>query len=111
MVFKLPESSAAEFEFQLPGDKKKYVLPLVQDLPLDIRQVMTRAIVIAERIRKASDKGRSYKVDDHDLQVMQEAEVAVLNRYCPGIVERISEKQFKALMEAWNESSQVDLGE
>lgn len=111
MVFQLPAFSPDSFEFAFPGEKKKYRLPLVQDLPLDIRQQMSKAMVVAERVQKLAQRGRDYQPTTEDVEIMTNAQSAILERYAPGITSKISEAQFAALMEAWRDASQIDAGE
>ncbi|PHP52595.1 hypothetical protein [Actinomyces ruminis] len=111
MPFRVPAAKASIkqnlFEFTIPGSKKVYSLPLMQYISADFSE---RLAVLASRVKSAEQH------EDKDAMPLAMAESTSLQReivehYCPGLYERLSNDQIGALMDAWRQESSVGLGE
>lgn len=111
MVFVIPKKTSGAFTFQLEGSKKTYKIPYAQNLPLDIQTQMQVAVVVAGKAQKAQQKGREYTYTSEDVEKMQTAQLALIQRYAPELLSELSSQQLAQLLEAWGEESQMKLGE
>lgn len=110
MVYSVPPSKASikqnVFEFTLPGDESTYTLPKMEFLSSSIRQ---RLLVVTAPLRATLAAGGT----PTDAQA---AEIATIQRemietYCPGLYEKVTDDQLADLINAWRDASAVDLGE
>lgn len=106
MVIDLNIETSPQFEFRLPGSKKVWKLPSMDDLPLGIRDAIGKA---AKPIAEAQKDGR--KPTPEQLQALGEAQLKLLDSYCPGLRDVASSKALAAILQAWGEHSGIDLGE
>lgn len=90
MVFEVPKSQASigqnQFEFTLPGSKKKYSIPLAKYLKPSLAIEMAQNIPLSTKI--------------------------ILDHYAPGSFDLFdSADQTEAFAAAWREASGIGLGE
>lgn len=98
--FKVPgEGEGKErFEFQLPGRKKVWSLPYMNDITARFRRELTG---IAREINRA-------ETEDDRMEAGLKAEdiqAKILDKYCPGLLDEATGAQVDAIVEAWAEAS------
>ena len=108
-VFELDKVDLAQsekFRFRVPGEKKIRELPNMNRLPIGARLGLAE---VAKPLAKAQKRGK----DPHpeDVAAAAEAQVRLLERFSPGILELIDETQAAELMKAWAEHSGISAGE
>ena len=108
-VFELDKVDLAQsekFRFRVPGEKKIRELPNMNRLPIGVRLGLAE---VAKPLAKAQKRGK----DPHpeDVAAAAEAQVRLLERFSPGILELIDETQAAELMKAWAEHSGISAGE
>lgn len=110
MTFEVPASKASikqnQFEFQVPGERKKRSLPLLKYVPIGLKSKMAEA---AKPIQEAKDAGR--ELSREDLGRLGALQIQLLEKYAPGITDVLDEEQLGALVVAWQEASGVTVGE
>lgn len=87
------QKKAPRFVFKLEseGDNgKTYSLPALQDLPI-------KTLRLLSKVGSTSDG-----IDEM---------IKVLDRYCPGLTDKISGSELTTILNAWAESSTVTVGE
>lgn len=99
-------TQSEKFRFKLPGGKKIYEVPNLNRLPIGVRMGLSEA---AKPLAKAQRRKR--KPRPEDVSAAAEAQVKLLDRYCPGILNKIDEAQAGELMRAWAEHSGITVGE
>lgn len=83
------------FDFSLDSDERMvYHLPLFQHLP----------------IKAVRDLARKPAGDD-DAAARLDLVIDLFDRYAPGLTDEISQADIQSILEAWNEASEVSLGE
>lgn len=108
-VFELSSSDITQsekFRFKLPGEKKIYEVPNLNRLPVGVRMGLSEA---AKPLAEAQKRKREPRPED--VAAAAEAQVKLLDRYCPGILDKIDESQAGELMKAWAEHSGISAGE
>ncbi|KKI16371.1 MULTISPECIES: hypothetical protein [unclassified Leucobacter] len=110
MVFEVPASKASikqnQFQFKLPDSKKTYTLPKMQYISSDIRERMQRTSVT---LKAAIDAG--VEPDPADALEASKIQRELFERYAPGLYELVTDDQIRAIQEAWQEASSIELGE
>lgn len=98
----------AWFEVRIDGDATTYRLPKLQHLDLDI----------VEKIRKITPKLGSVKTGKPKTDVRQADLLRavgilteVMERYAPGLAEKLDQDQMGFLFQAWSDDSKVKMGE
>lgn len=108
-IFELSSSDITQsekFRFKLPGEKKIYEVPNLNRLPVGVRMSLSEA---ARPLAEAQKRKREPKPED--VAAAAEAQVKLLDRYCPGILDKIDEVQAGELMKAWADHSGISAGE
>lgn len=108
-VFELRSSDITQsekFRFKLPGEKKIYEVPNLNRLPVGVRMGLSEA---AKPLAEAQKRKREPRPED--VAAAAEAQVKLLDRYCPGILDKIDEVQAGELMKAWADHSGISAGE
>lgn len=108
-VFELSSADITQsekFRFRLPGEKKIYEVPNLNRLPIGVRMSISEA---AKPLAKAHRRKREPRPED--VTAAAEAQVKLLERYCPGILDKIDETQAGELMKAWADHSGISSGE
>lgn len=108
-VFELSSSDITQsekFRFKLPGEKKVYEVPNLNRLPIGVRMGLSEA---AKPLAEAQRRKRDPRPED--VTAAAEAQVKLLDRYCPGILDKIDENQAGELMKAWADHSGITAGE
>lgn len=108
-VFELSSSDITQsekFRFKLPGENKIYEVPNLNRLPIGVRMGLSEA---AKPLAEAQKRKREPKPED--VASAAEAQVKLLDRYCPGILDKIDEVQAGELMKAWADHSGISAGE
>lgn len=108
-IFELSSSDVTQrekFRFKLPGEKKIYEVPNLNRLPIGVRMGLSEA---AKPLAEAQKRKREPRPED--ITAAAEAQVKLLERYCPGILDKIDETQAGELMKAWAEHSGISAGE
>lgn len=98
----------ARFRFQLEGTDTVWELPMMQNLPKDLlMRLRTVALKLADR------KTGKVKANPRPEDVVEAIEVQqqLMERYCPGLYEQMSDEEIAHLMGAWQEASDIRLGE
>lgn len=103
---KVDLSQSKKFRFKVPGEKKIRELPNMNRLPIGARLGLAEA---AKPLAKAQKRGREPRPED--VSAAAEAQVKLLERFSPGILELIDETQAAELMRAWAEHSGISMGE
>ena len=108
-IFELSKADISQlekFRFRVPGEKKIRELPNMNRLPIGVRLGLAEA---AKPLAKAQKRGK----DPHpeDVAAAAEAQVRLLERFSPGILELIDETQAAELMKAWADHSGISAGE
>jgi hypothetical protein len=108
MVFQVPESKANDnlFEFSIPGSEKVWALPKLQYLRASQAEELTG--VTAKIRRVGAEKA---KKDPALVGEISDIQRKIVEQYCPGLYDLVTNDQLGALMEAWQEASTVSLGE
>lgn len=110
MTFEVPASKASikqnQFEFKVPGERKARSLPLLKFIPVGMRGKLADA---ARPIQEAKDAGRD--PEREDLGRLGALQLELLNRYSPGLVDLLDDEQLGALLVAWQEASNITVGE
>ena len=103
---KVDLTQSEKFRFRVPGEKKIRELPNMNRLPIGTRLGLAE---VAKPLAKAQKRGK----DPHpeDVAAAAEAQVRLLERFSPGILELIDEAQAAELMRAWAEHSGISAGE
>lgn len=103
---KVDITQSEKFRFRVPGEKRVRELPNMNRLPIGARLGLAE---VAEPLAKAQKRGK----DPHpkDVAAAAEAQVRLLERFSPGILELIDETQAAELMKAWAEHSGISAGE
>lgn len=99
-------TQSEKFRFKLPGEKKIYEVPNLNRLPIGVRMGLSEA---AKPLAEAQKRKREPRPED--VAAAAEAQVRLLDRYCPGILDRIDESQAGELMKAWADHSGISAGE
>mgnify|MGYP000943295865 CR=1 FL=1 len=108
-VFELSASDVTQsekFRFKLPGEKTIYGVPNLNRLPIGVRMGLAEA---AKPLAEAQKLKREPKPED--VAAAAEAQMKLLDRYCPGILDKIDETQAGELMKAWADHSGISAGE
>lgn len=108
-VFELDKvdlSQSEKFRFRVPGEKKIRELPNINRLPIGARLGLAEA---AKPLAKAQTRGRDPRPED--VAAAAEAQVRLLERFSPGLLDLIDETQAAELMRAWAEHSGISSGE
>lgn len=106
-TFHVPESTSAEpFTFRIPGEKKDRTIPSLQALPIGIKHVLGKAAAPIERAKKAGKKPGT-----KEAQALGEAILHLFDTLAPGVTDALNERQLGALMRAWQEHSEIEVGE
>lgn len=108
-VFELDKvdlSQSEKFRFRVPGEKKIRELPNMNRLPIGARLGLAEA---AKPLAKAQKRGK--EPHPEDVAAAAEAQVRLLERFSPGILDLIDETQAAELMRAWAEHSGISMGE
>lgn len=110
MPFEVPASKASigqnQFTFHLPDDPTEYVLPKMQYINSGImREMQALARPLKELVA-----GGGQPTEEQALAI------DALNRqmiefYLPDFYRKVTDDQIKAIIEAWQEASTVELGE
>lgn len=103
---KVDVSQAEKFRFRVPGEKKIRELPNMNRLPIGARLGLAEA---AKPLAKAQKHGKDPRPED--VAAAAEAQVKLLERLSPGILDLIDETQAGELMKAWAEHSGISTGE
>lgn len=103
---KVDLSQSEKFRFRVPGEKKIRELPNMNRLPIGARLGLAEA---AEPLAKAQKRGRDPRPED--VVAAAEAQVRLLERFSPGVLDLINETQAAELMRAWAEHSGISMGE
>lgn len=103
---KVDISQSDKFRFRIPGEKKVRELPNMNRLPIGVRLGLAEA---AKPLAKAQKRGRDPRPED--VAAAAEAQVRLLDRFSPGILDLIDETQAAELMKAWAEHSGISAGE
>jgi hypothetical protein len=110
MTFEVPASKAShkqnQFEFKVPGEKKKRTLPQLKFLPIGIRTKLAEA---GRPIAAAQEAG--VKPETADLERMGTLQLELLEKHSPGISDVLDTEQLGALLVAWQEASGITVGE
>ena len=99
-------TQSEKFRFKLPGDKKIYEVPNLNRLPIGVRMGLSE---VAKPLAEAQKRKREPRQED--VAAAAEAQVKLLERYCPGILDKIDEVQAGELMKAWADHSGISAGE
>lgn len=99
----------ALFTFKVPrrhpwlflGLKKKYRMPLVQNLPETVRAIL------GDSVKAANGK----KLTEPLAERVWNAQLQVLEMYAPGLTTRLTNEQMLPLFRAWYDASGIELGE
>lgn len=108
-VFELSSADITQsekFRFKLPGEKRIYEVPNLNRLPIGVRMGLSEA---AKPLAEAQKRNRDPRPED--VTAAAEAQVKLLDRYCPGILDKIDETQAGELMQAWADHSGISAGE
>lgn len=108
-IFELSASDVTQsekFRFKLPGEKKVYEVPNLNRLPIGVRMGLSEA---ARPLAEAQKRMREPRPED--VVAAAEAQMKLLDRYCPGILDKIDETQAGELMKAWADHSGISAGE
>jgi hypothetical protein len=105
-VVQIDVESGDVFEFQLPGSKKVWRLPSMDDLPVGMRQSLAD---VAKPIQAAKDGGR--EPPRAALEAFGLAQIRMLEKLAPGLLDLASASASAAVLRAWAEHSGIDLGE
>ena len=99
-------TQSEKFRFKLPGEKKIYEVPNLNRLPIGVRMGLSEA---AKPLAEAQRRKREPRPED--VAAAAEAQMKLLDRYCPGILDKIDETQAGELMKAWADHSGISAGE
>jgi len=105
-ILDLEVEVSAPFKFRIPGARKVWQLPHMDDLPLGIRDSIGKA---SKPIADAHNAKR--KPTTAELQALGEAQLKLLDTYCPGLRDTASSKALAVILSAWAKHSGIDLGE
>lgn len=108
-VFELSKvdiSQSEKFRFRVPGEKKIRELPNMNRLSIGVRLGLAE---VAKPLAKAQKRGKDPRPEE--VAAAAEAQVRLLERFSPGILELIDETQAAELMKAWAEHSGISAGE
>lgn len=109
MTFQVPASKASieqnQFKFSLPSGES-FAVPLLQYVNAGLRQRMAEVGVELKQIIDAGGKPEPAQVVE--LQTIQRE---LLEKYAPGLYGLCSEDQILAIQEAWQEASNITMGE
>lgn len=108
-VFELDKvdlSQSEKFRFRVPGEKKIREFPNMNRLPIGARLGLAE---VAKPLAKAQKCGK--EPHPKDVAAAAEAQVRLLERLSPGILDLIDETQAAELMKAWAEHSGISVGE
>lgn len=103
---KVDLSQSEKFKFKVPGEKRIRELPNMNRLPIGARLGLAEAAKPLAKARKRSREPRP-----EDVSAAAEAQVKLLERFSPGILDLIDETQAAELMRAWAEHSGISMGE
>ena len=103
---KVDISQTEKFRFRVSGEKKIRELPNMNRLPIGARLGLAEA---AKPLAKAQKRGKDPRPED--VAAAAEAQVRLLERLSPGILDLIDETQAGELMKAWAEHSGISAGE
>ncbi|MDO4717419.1 MAG: hypothetical protein Q4B08_07625 [Propionibacteriaceae bacterium] len=106
MIVDIPTEVGPKFRFRVGDNKKVWKLPSLNDLPIGIKHTLGAAI---EPIQKAQQAGTKPTMDQ--LAALGNAQIALLDRYCPGLLDVASEKDLGRILQAWAQHSGIDVGE
>mgnify|MGYP000870432355 CR=1 FL=1 len=108
-VFELDKvdlTQSEKFRFRVPGEKKIRELPNMNRLPIGVRLGLAE---VAKPLAKAQKRGK--EPHPEDVAAAAEAQVRLLERFSPGILDLIDETQAAELMKAWAGHSGISAGE
>lgn len=117
--FKVPASKASfeqnqfKFDLEIMGRNgkmttKTFSLPMQQYVSSSLRaRVQRSSIAVKNAIDAAEDGIPSLEVQLEAADIQQE----LFERYVPGLYELVTDDQIRAIQEAWQEASQISLGE
>lgn len=103
---KVDISQSQKFRFRVPGERKIRELPNMNRLPIGVRMGLAE---VAKPLAAAQKRGKDPRPDD--VAAAAEAQVKLLERFSPGILDLIDETQAGELMRAWAEHSGISVGE
>ena len=110
MVYEIPASKASlkqnVFEFKVPGEKKIRSHPLLKFLPIGYRNRMAQMAAPIQAAQAAGDDP-----DSKDLHALGTVQLELLERFSPGVTDVMDDDQLAALLKAWQEASQISVGE
>ena len=110
MTFEVPASKASikqnQFPFKVPGESRQRVLPKMQYMPVGFRTKMAEAAGPVVRAKEAGkDPARA------DLEKLGTLQMELLEKYAPGVTDALDSDQLSALLVAWQEASNISVGE
>ena len=108
-VFELSKTDLTQsekFRFKVPGKSKVWEVPNMNRLPVGVKLGLAEA---AEPIAEARKRGRQPSADA--AQKAATAQMKLLERLCPGLLDLVDEEQVAELMKAWAEHSGITAGE
>ncbi len=96
-----------KFKFRLDGESQIWTLPYLQHLDRKhLAKLRWAALQVVDK------KGRQKKnISPHTVIKIAQLQREILECYCPGLYDSLSDEELKFLMEAWNEASSAKLGE
>lgn len=110
MVYEVPPSKASIkqncFEFRIPGEKKTRALPLLKYTSVGYRN---RLAALAGPVKAAKDAGKDPEVSD--LNALGVFQLEMLEKFSPGVTDAMDDDQLGALLKAWQEASNITVGE
>lgn len=91
----LPLHEVETFDFSLDSDEGRvYRLPLFQHLPIKI-------------VRQLAHKADS----EEDAAEKLELVIDIFDRYAPGLTDELTQADIRSVLAAWNDASELSLGE
>lgn len=118
MAFEVPKSRASlkqnQFEFTLPGRKKKYAMPYMQFLTNGLRDPL---IDVFRELKTHMGEGEGMDAEAAARQLSQDAQLRmqdltreIFERYNPGIYAEMDQEQVVAVFNQWAAESQTTVG-
>lgn len=94
------------FLFKVPGSDKVWQLPSLADLPMGIKDAIGKATEPVMAAKKANRKPTPAQ-----LNALGQAQLKLLNSYCPGLADVASERTLAGILAKWGEHSGITMGE
>lgn len=119
MAFEVPKSRASlkqnQFEFTLPGRKKKYQMPYMQYITNGLRDPLIEVFRELRATMNISaddiDAQEAAKHLSKDTQLrMSELTREIFEKYNPGLYAELDQEQVAALFNEWAAESQTTVG-